>query len=36
MVVIPKANSKSHLQENLDLFDWVLSPDEMARRVEIA
>ncbi len=35
MVVIPKASSKAHLQENMDLFDWALSADEMARMVEI-
>ena len=29
MVVIPKASSGGHLQENMDLFGWALSPEEM-------
>ena len=29
MVVVPKASSTDHLQENLDLFDWELSDEEM-------
>ena len=31
MVVIPKASSRAHLQENMDLFDWALSGAEMER-----
>lgn len=31
MVVIPKASSGAHLQENMDLFGWALSPEEMAQ-----
>ena len=31
MVVIPKASSRAHLQENMDLFDWALSLGEMER-----
>lgn len=30
VVVIPKASSRQHLQENMDLFDWELSDREMA------
>ena len=29
MIVIPKASSRGHLQENLDVFDWSLSESEM-------
>ena len=31
MVVIPKASSTAHLRANLDLFDWQLGAEEMAR-----
>ena len=31
MIVIPKASSTSHLRDNLDLFDWQLGDEEMAR-----
>ncbi len=31
MVVIPKASSSHHLQENLDLFDWELTREEMEK-----
>jgi 2,5-diketo-D-gluconate reductase B len=31
LVVIPKAASPEHLAENMALFDWSLSADEMAR-----
>ena len=30
VVVIPKASSREHLRENMDLFDWQLSDSEMA------
>jgi diketogulonate reductase-like aldo/keto reductase len=29
LIVIPKASSDPHLIENLDLFDWELTPEEM-------
>ena len=29
IVVIPKAASSAHLKENMDIFDWSLSPEEM-------
>ena len=29
MIVIPKSSSVPHLRENLDLFDWELTPEEM-------
>ncbi len=29
LIVIPKASSDSHLRENLALFDWELTPEEM-------
>lgn len=29
MAVIPKASSKAHLRENMDVFEWALSPEEM-------
>ncbi len=29
LIVIPKASSAPHLRENLDLFDWELTPTEM-------
>ena len=29
MIVIPKSGSEAHLRENLDLFDWELTPEEM-------
>jgi 2,5-diketo-D-gluconate reductase B len=29
MVVIPKASSEAHLRENMDVFDWSLSAEEM-------
>ena len=29
LIVIPKASSDAHLRENLDLFDWELTPKEM-------
>merc|ERR1712139_628654 len=28
--VIPKASSATHLKENIDLFDWKLSAEDMA------
>ena len=31
VIVIPKASSRAHLQANLDLFDWRLGAEEMAR-----
>ena len=31
MIVIPKSGSEAHLRENLDLFDWELTPEEMAQ-----
>ena len=31
MIVIPKASSTDHLRDNLDLFDWQLGDEEMAR-----
>ena len=31
LVVIPKATSRSHLEQNFDIFDWELSSDEMQR-----
>ncbi len=31
MIVIPKASSRPHLEENMDLFGWALSPEEMAQ-----
>ncbi len=31
MVVIPKASSKAHLEENMDVFGWALGPEEMAQ-----
>ena len=31
MIVIPKASSTAHLRDNLDLFDWQLGDEEMAR-----
>ncbi|MXX38669.1 MAG: aldo/keto reductase, partial [Gemmatimonadetes bacterium] len=30
-IVIPKASSTAHLRDNLDLFDWQLGDEEMAR-----
>ena len=30
MVVIPKASSRAHLQENMDVFEWALSPEEIS------
>jgi diketogulonate reductase-like aldo/keto reductase len=29
IIVIPKSSSESHLRENLDIFDWSLTPEEM-------
>ena len=29
LIAIPKASSESHLRENLNLFDWELTPEEM-------
>lgn len=29
LIVIPKASSDPHLRENIDLFDWELTPEEM-------
>ena len=29
MIVIPKASSTEHLKDNLDLFGWELSEDEV-------
>ena len=29
LIVIPKASSDAHLRENLDLFDWELTPEAM-------
>ncbi|MDP2974201.1 MAG: aldo/keto reductase, partial [Candidatus Diapherotrites archaeon] len=29
-IVIPKASSREHLQQNLDVFDWKLSEEEIA------
>jgi len=29
MIVIPKASSTKHLKDNLDLFSWKLSEDEV-------
>ena len=34
-VVIPKSSGEAHLQENMDLFDFELSDDEMARIAEL-
>lgn len=31
VVVIPKAGSEGHLRENLDVFDWEISKDDMRR-----
>ena len=31
IIVIPKASSKGHLKENMDLFDWSLSSEEMEK-----
>ena len=31
MVVIPKASSTAHLRDNLEMFDWKLGAEEMAR-----
>ena len=31
MIVIPKASSEAHLKENMDVFDWSLSAEEMER-----
>ena len=31
MVVIPKASSRAHLEENMDVFGWALSPEEMGQ-----
>ena len=31
MVVIPKASSEGHLKENMDVFDWFLSAEDMER-----
>lgn len=31
MIVIPKASSTAHLRANLDLFDWQLGDEELAR-----
>lgn len=31
VIVIPKASSTAHLRANLDLFDWQLGAEEMAR-----
>ena len=31
MVVIPKASSRAHIEENMDVFGWALSPEEMAQ-----
>lgn len=31
MIVIPKASSDPHLRENLDLFDWALTVEEMEK-----
>ncbi len=29
VIVIPKASSEDHLRENLDLFNWELTQEEM-------
>ncbi|MFB3041556.1 MAG: aldo/keto reductase [Candidatus Poribacteria bacterium] len=29
IIAIPKSSSESHLRENLDMFDWNLTPEEM-------
>lgn len=31
LIVIPKASSTAHLRDNLDLFDWQLGDEELAR-----
>lgn len=31
MIVIPKATSEAHLRENMDIFDWELSPEQDRR-----
>jgi diketogulonate reductase-like aldo/keto reductase len=31
MAVIPKASSRAHLEENMDVFGWALSPEEMGQ-----
>ncbi len=31
MIVIPKATSEAHLRENMDIFDWELSPEQDQR-----
>jgi diketogulonate reductase-like aldo/keto reductase len=30
-IVIPKAGSEEHLRENMDIFDWQLSEEDMKR-----
>ena len=29
LIIIPKASSKKHLEENIALFDWILNDDEI-------
>jgi diketogulonate reductase-like aldo/keto reductase len=36
MSVIPKASSRAHLAENMDVFGWTLGPEEMAQIDAIA
>lgn len=31
IVVIPKTSSEAHLRENMDVFDWTLTSDDMGR-----
>ena len=30
VVVVPRSGNKQHIQENMGLFDWSLSPEQMA------
>jgi 2,5-diketo-D-gluconate reductase B len=36
LVVIPKARSKEHLSENIDIFTWELSSEDAARIAEVS
>ncbi|MDA0746090.1 MAG: aldo/keto reductase [bacterium] len=36
IIVIPKASSREHLQENLDVFNWKLSTEDMDRIDQMA
>jgi diketogulonate reductase-like aldo/keto reductase len=36
LVVIPKASSKEHLRENIDIFAWELSPDDASTIAEVS